>query len=88
MNTIIHAQKESALPFRALSRSPTKGLNRIHEEKMRPAGRILTYMLLDFEMFGRISAEQRVALMLHCQNGRGWIGERGIFALIPQFTDL
>ena len=55
---------------------------------MRPAGRILTYMLLDFEMFGRISAEQRVALMLHCQNGRGWIGERGIFALIPQFTDL
>ena len=42
-----------------------KAQNRIHKEKMRPAGRILTYMLLDFEMFGRISAEQRVALMLH-----------------------
>jgi hypothetical protein len=42
-----------------------KAQNRIHKEKMRPAGRILTYMPFDFEMFGRISAEQRIALMLH-----------------------
>ena len=32
-------------------------------------------MLFDFEMFGRISAEQRVALMLHSLNGRGWSGK-------------
>ena len=29
---------------------------------MRPNGRILTYMPLDFEMFGRISAEQLVSV--------------------------
>jgi hypothetical protein len=37
--------KKRAHFFHALSQSPTKGPNRIHEEKMRPAGRILTYML-------------------------------------------
>ena len=49
----------------ALDRSPTKGPLRIHEEKMRPAGRIITYMPSAIEMFGRISVERRVALMLH-----------------------
>jgi hypothetical protein len=44
-----------------------KAQNRIHKEKMRPAGRILTYMPFDFEMFGRISAEQRIALMLNSE---------------------
>ena len=33
--------------FHALTRGPTKSPNRIHEEKMRPAGRISTYMPFD-----------------------------------------
>ena len=41
-----------------------KAYSQIHEEKTRPIGRIFTNMLFDYEMFGRISREQRVALML------------------------
>jgi hypothetical protein len=43
----------------------------MQEEKMRPAGRISTYMPFhsqtseEVEIFGRISLERRVALMLH-----------------------
>ena len=37
----------------------------MQKETMRPAGRIITYMPFVFEMFGRISSERRVALMLH-----------------------
>ena len=57
--------------FHALTRSPTKGLNRMQKETMRPAGRIITYMPFcsqtseEVEIFGRISLERRVALMLH-----------------------
>ena len=50
----------------ALSRGPTKGPLGIHEETMRPDGRIAAYMPFLIEMFGRISRERRVALMLHC----------------------
>jgi hypothetical protein len=57
--------KKERIIFHALYGSPTKGLFGIHEEKMRPTGRILTYMPFRIEMFGRISVEQRVALMLH-----------------------
>ena len=49
----------------ALNRSPTKGPSRMREQKMRPAGRITAYMPFEIEMFGRISVERRVALMLH-----------------------
>jgi hypothetical protein len=59
---IFNAQKESALSSYALHRSPTKGFTRIHEEKMRPDGRILTYMLFVYEIFGRISVEQLVSV--------------------------
>ena len=48
-----------------LPRSPTKGPLGIHEETMRPTGRTITYMPFLIEMFGRISVERRVALMLH-----------------------
>ncbi len=43
----------------------------MHEEKMRPDGRISTYILSANEMFGRISIEQRVASMLQRLCGRG-----------------
>ncbi|MBQ7190822.1 MAG: hypothetical protein IJR99_15545, partial [Kiritimatiellae bacterium] len=56
-------EKRAHFLFDALLRSPTKGLNRIHEEKMRPCGRISTTMSLYSKMFGRILAERRVALM-------------------------
>ena len=36
--------KKERISFHALSRSPSTGLNRIHVEKMRPGGRISTYM--------------------------------------------
>jgi hypothetical protein len=62
-----------------------KAQNRIHKEKMRPAGRILTYMPFDFEIFGRISAEQRVAVMLHSLMRSG-VDQALSFAC--QFTDL
>ena len=42
---------------------------------MRPAGRISAYMPFVLEMFGRISQEQRVALMLHGYAVGG--GQRG-----------
>ena len=57
--------KKSACLIHALTRGPTKGPFRMHEETMRPAGRIITYMPFGIEMFGRISCERRVALMLH-----------------------
>jgi hypothetical protein len=57
--------KKSARLIHALIRSPTKGLTRMQKETMRPAGRIITYMPFVYEMFGRISDERRVALMLH-----------------------
>ena len=57
--------EKSAFLVHALDRSPTKGPLRIHEDEMRPAGRISTYMPSVIEMFGRISVERRVALMLH-----------------------
>jgi hypothetical protein len=44
---------------------PDQRPNTNAEETMRPTGRIITYMPFVFEMFGRISAERRVALMLH-----------------------
>ena len=44
---------------------PDQRPNTNAEETMRPAGRIITYMPFVFEMFGRISMERRVALMLH-----------------------
>jgi hypothetical protein len=34
----------------------------MHEEKMRPNRRILTYMLFEYEMFGRISVKQLVSV--------------------------
>ena len=68
--------------FHALLRGPTKGPIRIHVEKMRPAGRISTYMPFVLEMFGRISQEQRVALMLHCHAVAGWAMEQGDFRLL------
>ena len=40
----IPVQKKSAFPLHALTRSPTTGKHRIHEETMRPDGRIITYM--------------------------------------------
>ena len=68
--------KKERTSFHALSRGPTKGPIRIHEEKMRPDGRISAYMPFVLEMFGRISAEQRVALMLHCYAVGGGLGMR------------
>ena len=44
---------------------PYHRLIRMQKETMRPAGRIITYMPFVYEMFGRISDERRVALMLH-----------------------
>jgi hypothetical protein len=57
--------KKSARLVHALSRSPTKGPKRMQKETMRPEERIITYMPFVSKIFGRISAERRVALMLH-----------------------
>ena len=56
-------EKRAHYPFHALSRSPTKGPNRIHgERECAPIGRISTRMSFGFEMFGRISRERLVSV--------------------------
>ena len=54
----------------ALKRSPTKGPKRIHEETMRPAGRIVTCMPFVSKIFGRISLERLVSVDAKFSNAR------------------
>jgi hypothetical protein len=55
-------KRERSYLFSALIRGPTTGPNRIHEETMRPFGRTITYMPLDFEVRGGISDERLVSV--------------------------
>ena len=62
-------KRERSYLFSALIRGPTTGPNRIHEETMRPFGRTITYMPLDFEVRGGISDERLVSVDANSRRG-------------------